>query len=337
MGKHLTVILLLFLGVSLLANAEGFVVHPDDLGDEARLWSLYLRWLHSFNVSRTEDEMRKRFHVFVENVRFIEEFNKKGSSFELQLNAFGDLTNKEFLLLYAGFKPDPNATNNVTEVFEHGTDQFVPKSVDWRARGAVTRVKDQLKCGSCWAFAVVAAIEGLNMIKTGRLVSLSEQELVDCNPYAKGCHGGDRRMAIYFASRIGGLTAETNYPYRGYQSTCQTNRLKDIAAKVRGLGLVSQNNEYALMQAAARQPITVSVDATTWQFYHKGVFKGPCGLGLNHGVTIVGYGTTVEGTKYWLVKNSWGTGWGENGYIRMLRDVSPEGLCGIAMIPAFPV
>ncbi|CAN6448788.1 unnamed protein product [Victoria cruziana] len=343
MEKRLTAAELLFLAVLLLGYAESFVIQPDDLKDEARLWSLYLRWLGFFNVSRTEEEMFKRFHVFAENARFIEAFNKNGYSYELQLNAFGDLTDEEFRSLYAGFRPDPTATNNVTQVFQYGSDRStVPPSIDWRARGAVTGVKFQgNSCGACWAFSAVAAIEGLNKIRTGRLVSLSEQELVDCNPFANGCEGGDPRLAIFFASRIGGLTTESNYPYLGYRSACQTDKLKDVAATVRGLGVLPPNNEYVLMQAAARQPISVAVDSSdrSWRYYKKGVFKGPCGSAdLNHAVAVVGYGTTIDGTKYWLIKNSWGIDWGEGGYMRLLRDVGePEGLCGIARIPAYAV
>ncbi|XP_031479066.1 ervatamin-B-like [Nymphaea colorata] len=337
MGKRLTPAILLA-AVLFLSIAESFIIHPDDLNDEKHLWDLYKRWVRSFNVSRAEAEMLKRFPVFVENVRFIEASNKNGVSFKLQLNAFGDLTNQEFLSIYARYRPDPSATKNATEVFKYGSNQDTPTSIDWRALGAVTPVKNQQQCGSCWAFSVVAAIEGLNKIQSGRLVSLSEQELVDCDVYDYGCEGGDPRIAIYFASMKGGLTTESNYPYLGSQSACQTTKLGQLAARVRGLGLVPANNESTLMQAVARQPISVAVDATMFQFYSQGVLTGPCGNNLDHAVTIVGYGTTVDGSNYWLVKNSWGTEWGEEGYIKMARDAGgAEGLCGIAMMPSYPV
>ncbi|XP_031481829.1 ervatamin-B-like [Nymphaea colorata] len=339
MGKRLVPAILL-VAVLFLSIAESFIIHPDDLHDEKHLWDLYKRWVRSFNVSRAKAEMLRRFPVFVENVRFIEASNKNGVSFKLQLNAFGDLTNEEFLSIYARYRPDPSAMKNATEVFKYGSYGYTPSSIDWRALGAVTPVKNQLQCGSCWAFSAVAAIEGLNKIQSGRLVSLSEQELVDCDFFEYGCQGGDARKAIYFASMKGGLTTESNYPYFGYQSVCQTTKMGELAARVRGLGLVPSNNEPTLMQAVARQPISVAiaVDATMFQFYSQGVFTGPCGNNLNHAVTIVGYGTTVEGSNYWLVKNSWGTEWGEEGYIKMARDVGgPQGLCGIAMKPAYPV
>ncbi|KAF3793687.1 Vignain [Nymphaea thermarum] len=329
---------ILFVAVLFLSIAESFIIHPDDLNDEKHLWDLYKRWARSFNVSRGKAAMRRRFPIFVENVRFIEASNNNSVSFKLQLNAFGDLTNEEFLSIYAGYRPDPSATKNATEVFKHGSNQYTPSSIDWRALGAVTPVKNQQQCGSCWAFSVVAAIEGLNKIQSGSLVSLSEQELVDCDVYEYGCEGGDPRIAIYFASMKGGLTTESNYPYSGNQSTCQTTKLGELAARVRALGLVPTNNESTLMEAVARQPISVALEATMFQFYSQGVFTGPCGNNLNHAVTVVGYGTTVDGSNYWLVKNSWGTDWGEGGYIRMARNVGvPEGLCGIAMQPAYPI
>nr|TKR98080.1 hypothetical protein D5086_0000206660 [Populus alba] len=182
--------------------------------------------------------------------------------------------------------------------FKYENLSDMPTSKDWRKAGAVTPVKDQGACGCCWAFSTVAAMEGIIKLKTSKLISLSEQQLVDCDVGNKGCE-----------------------------------------AEITGYEDVPQNNENALLQAVAKQPVSVAVDGGghDFQFYKSGVFKGDCGTNLNHAVTAIGYGTDSDGTDYWLVKNSWGTSWGESGYMRMRRGIgSSEGLCGVAMDASYP-
>ncbi|KAM3200112.1 hypothetical protein P3L10_032473 [Capsicum annuum] len=195
--------------------------------------------------------------------------------------------------------------------------------MDWRKKGVVTGIKDQGQCGCCWAFSVVAATEGINKIKTGKLISLSEQELVDCDTSSNmGCEGGLMDDAFKFIIKNHGLTTESNYPYEETDGTCKTGKESNHAAKI-----------------TTNQPVSVAIDANAsdFQFYSSGVFTGECGTELDHGVTAVGYGETSDGMEYWLVKNSWGTGWGENGYIRMQRNIdAEEELCGIAMQASYP-
>lgn len=184
-------------------------------------------------------------------------------------------------------------------------------------------------------------MEGINQLTNGELVSLSEQELVDCDIEGEdqGCNGGLMDDAFDFILQKKGLTTEANYPYTGEDGTCNAKKASNPAAKITGHEDVPANNEKALLQAVAHQPVSVAIEASgnDFQFYSSGVFTGTCGTELDHGVTAVGYGTATDGTKYWLVKNSWGTGWGENGYIRMQRDVAAkEGLCGIAMESSYP-
>lgn len=184
-------------------------------------------------------------------------------------------------------------------------------------------------------------MEGINKLATGNLISLSEQELVDCDRGGsdQGCQGGLMDGAYKFIVDNNGLSTEADYPYRGDDGTCDPNRALSRAAKITGYEDVPANNEWALLLAVANQPVSVAIDASgySFQFYSSGVFTGSCGTDLNHGVTAVGYGTDDVGTKYWLVKNSWGTDWGEDGYIRMQRDVFAEqGLCGIAMQASYP-
>ena len=184
-------------------------------------------------------------------------------------------------------------------------------------------------------------MEGINQLSTGKLISLSEQELVDCDTSGEdqGCNGGLMDEAFKFIIENKGLTTESNYPYEATDGTCSTAKESSHAANITGYEDVPANSELALLKAVAMQPISVAIDASgsDFQSYRSGVFTGECGTQLDHGVTAVGYGETPEGSKYWLVKNSWGTSWGEEGYIRMQRDVgAAEGLCGIAMMASYP-
>ncbi|CAI0425870.1 unnamed protein product [Linum tenue] len=155
-----------------------------------------------------------------------------------------------------------------------------------------------------------------------------------------GCDGGMMEQAFQFIEQVGGLTTETNYPYEAKDESCNSAKLNAAAVQIDGYEMVPENDENALMKAAANQPIAIAIDAggKDLQFYSEGVFTGDCGTELNHGVALVGYGSTLDGTKYWIVKNSWGTEWGEQGFIRMQRGVdAEEGICGIAMDACYPV
>ncbi|KAL7258461.1 hypothetical protein ACSBR1_004566 [Camellia fascicularis] len=307
---------------------------------EPSMYERHELWMaHYGRVYKDTAEKESRYNIFKANVEQIESFNKASNKpYKLGVNQFADLTNEEFKLRNR-FKS--HVCSNVATSFKYENMTAVPATMDWRKKGAVTPVKDQGQCGCCWAFSAVAAMEGINQLTTGKLISLSEQELVDCDTTGQdqGCNGGLMDDAFKFIKQNRGLTTETNYPYQGTDGTCNTNKAANHAAKITGYQDVPANSESALLKAVANQPVSVAIDASgfDFQFYSSGVFTGQCGTSLDHGVTAVGYGTATDGTKYWLVKNSWGTRWGEEGYIMMQRDVTAkEGLCGIAMMASYP-
>ncbi|XP_074267615.1 vignain-like [Silene latifolia] len=338
-------ILLVSLAMAMVIGlSEAFDYEPSDLESEESLWGLYERWRSHHTVSRDLDDKQRRFNVFRENVNYVHTVNQMDKPYKLKLNKFADLTTHEFRSLYAGSKISHHRMleghRPSTESFLYAKVDQVPASVDWRLKGAVVPIKDQGQCGSCWAFSTVVAVEGINQIKTGKLISLSEQQLVDCDTTQnQGCNGGLMTSAFDFIKRKHGITTEDIYPYTARDGRCKvkTNALK---VTIDGHELVPENDEDALLKAVANQPVSVAIDAggQDFQFYSEGVFTGSCGTELDHGVAVVGYGATVDGTKYWIVRNSWGQGWGEKGYIRMQRGVpAKEGLCGIAMEASYPI
>ncbi|KAF5472980.1 hypothetical protein F2P56_009632 [Juglans regia] len=332
-----TLILLTLLGLW-VSQATSRTLH------EASMLERHVEWMALYGRTYKDSaEKEMRFKLFKLNVEFIESFNNDGNRpYKLSINEFADQSNEEFRALHNGYKRSSNLRSFPMTPFRYENVTAVPSSIDWRAKGAVTAIKDQKTCGCCWAFSAVAATEGITQITTGNLISLSEQELVDCDTSGEdqGCEGGLMDDAFEFIIQNKGLTTEVKYPYKGVDGTCNDNKAASHAATIKSYEDVPANSEQALLKAVANQPISVAIDASgsAFQFYSSGVFTGECGTELDHGVTAVGYGTTTDGTKYWLVKNSWGNSWGEKGYIIMKRDIdAPEGLCGIAMESSYPV
>ncbi|XP_010548429.1 PREDICTED: germination-specific cysteine protease 1 [Tarenaya hassleriana] len=344
--------------VASLASGESTTSFPDDhlrlpsdghRRTEEEVRSMYILWSAKHGKTYNGiDEQERRFNIFKDNLGFIDEHNHNkntNATYKLGLTKFADLTNEEYRSLYLGMKSESARrvakAKNVSRRYAAVNGEMLPETVDWRQRGAVSPVKDQGTCGSCWAFSTIAAVEGINQIVTGELITLSEQELVDCDKsYNQGCNGGLMDYAFRFIVKNGGLDTEQDYPYRGANGICDRSRKNAKIVSIDGYEDVPPYDEMALKKAVAHQPVSVAIEAggRFFQHYLSGVFTGECGTKVDHGVVAVGYGTE-DGQDYWLVRNSWGPQWGENGYIKMERNLarSKSGKCGIAIESSYPV
>ncbi|KAM6973095.1 cathepsin L.1 [Aplochiton taeniatus] len=265
-------------------------------------------------------------------------------SYRLGMTYFADLDNQEYRhLISQGCLGSFNSSlpQSCSSFLRQAGGVQAPDSVDWRDKGYVTEIKDQKQCGSCWAFSTTGSLEGQTFRKTGKLVSLSEQQLVDCSGSFgnMGCSGGLMDQAFAYIKSNGGLDTEDSYPYEAEDGTCRF-KPNSIGATCSGCVDITSGDEAALKEAVATVgPISVAIDAghSSFQMYDSGVYDEPeCSSSdLDHGVLAVGYGTDANGQDYWLVKNSWGLSWGDKGYIMMTRNKNNQ--CGIATATSYPL
>jgi len=247
------------------------------------------------------------------------------------VNQFSDLTREEFSAMYLGYNWNPNRERRVQLLDERS----VPTSIDWRTSGAVTAIKNQGQCGACWSFSTTGSLEGLHFINNGTLVSFSEQQLVDCSSsYGNnGCNGGLMDYAFKYVEAKG-VETEANYPYTAASGTCKYVASKAVF-KNTGYSDVTANNPTQLKAAVANGPVSIAIEAdqSVFQQYTSGTISSNCGTSLDHGVLIVGYTST-----YWIVKNSWGTSWGQQGYVNIASGTQNNGagVCGINSEPSYP-
>lgn len=298
---------------------------------------------HHGKTYENDIEERFRMKIYLENRQRIARHNKDGS-FKLAMNKYGDLLPHEFTRTMNGYRADMRNSTTRRQLLgatflapEHFT---TPTEVDWRSKGLVTPVKDQGQCGSCWSFSATGALEGQHMRKLGKLIPLSEQNLIDCSKEEgnEGCNGGLMDQAFDYIKKNKGIDTEASYPYEGVDEKCRYKK-KNVGADDIGFVDVKSGDEEALKKAIASVgPVSIAIDASheSFQFYSTGVYVEPkCSSDqLDHGVLVVGYGTE-DGKDYWLVKNSWGTTWGDGGYIKMARNLNNQ--CGVATQASYPL
>jgi len=298
-----------------------------------------------FNKVYEDVEDMFRMKIFMENKQKIAKHNQlhaQGNrTYSLAMNKFGDMLHHEFVSTVNGFKRNYRESLSNGSTYLSPANVVLPQSVDWRNEGYVTPVKDQGQCGSCWSFSATGALEGQHFRKSGKLVSLSEQNLIDCSgKYGnEGCNGGLMDQAFEYIEYNHGIDTEERYPYRGKQGRCHYKKQYKGATDT-GFVDIPSRDETKLQEAVGTVgPVSVAIDASheSFQFYKTGVYDEPqCNSEqLDHGVLVVGYGTSEDGQDYWIVKNSWGTTWGEDGYVKMSRNKNNQ--CGIATQASYPL
>jgi cathepsin L len=294
-----------------------------------------LKYSKSYATSQEHDA---RLKIFSDNLDFVNNWDAEAKGFEVEINMFADLSVQEFVSLYTGL--------NITKYYKPIEESFESNVrvegdiVNWVQKGAVTGVKNQGQCGSCWSFSTTGSVEGAHFLAGKSLVSLSEQNLVDCSTSEgnEGCNGGLMDNAFKYIISNHGIDTEASYPYRATgPNSCQF-KAANIGATITGFRDISSGSEAALQTGVDKQPVSVAIDAghNSFQLYKSGVYYEPaCSPNqLDHGVLAVGYGTSGS-SDYWLVKNSWGTGWGMQGYIQMSKGRNNN--CGIATAASYPI
>jgi len=307
----------------------------------ASVESEFAQFVERYNKQyASEEEFNERFEIFKSNRLYHEKENAKQSTYTLGINEFSDMSESEFASTHFGFSAPKAKWGGLRKVgvYKAQDAELLESDVDWVSKGAVTPVKNQGQCGSCWSFSASGALEGAWFVATNTLESISEQQFMDCSKQNSGCNGGLMDYAFQFAEDQA-LCTEESYPYKMRDGRCNPGGC-DVAIPRGGVtGYTDvEASESALMSALNKMPVAVAIEAdkAAFQSYTSGVLQKNCGTQLDHGVLAVGYGTD-NGVKYWKVKNSWGASWGEKGYIRMLRGKGGQGECGILSSASFPV
>jgi len=300
-------------------------------------------------VYPTQTERAKRVAIFAENAKFVDGHNLKHrsgkSTFRVGLNKFAAM-NKEEKARFRGFRPNQELQDKAPLFKPNRALTNLPPAVDWIKAGKVTDVKDQGQCGSCWAFSAVAAIEGAAAIATDKLISLSEDELVNCskdpndpNYPNQGCDGGDMGAALDWVYNNSGIDTDKDYPYLDSDQQCNFQKKTiRVVTLVSGRQAIPPSNPTAFITALSTMPVSVGIDASddSFMYYMDGVYMGPCMNEvqyIDHGVAVTGYSLNTKGQGTIQIKNSWGSGWGEGGYIRFAYDLQDlNGLCGVNLM-----
>lgn len=300
-------------------------------------------WVQKFRIQfQTKNHLYDTLRKWMANDEYIDRINQMNKSYKLAHNQFSGMDEFDFIRYIKNSQLQYPSPPLITNEFN---STVLPTSVDWRTKNAVTHVKDQGQCGSCWSFSTTGSLEGIYSIRMGKLVSFSEQQLVDCDNFKNwgkdhGCNGGLMDNAFSWIQKNGGLCSEDSYPYISQSQECQTECSLVPKSQIQSWVDVEPTDQ-ALMNAIAQQPVSIAIEADQldFQLYESGVFTGKCGTTLDHGVLVVGYGTE-NAEDFYLVKNSWGTTWGDQGYIKLGRGPQyndGQGQCGILLEASYPV
>jgi len=370
MAKSFLIMVTIILGLSCFAASAGSF-RQQQPQEVVLFYNIFKDWISTYNKQYGIEEMAVRFYNWRANYDLVTQFNSENAEVKLEMNRFASLSPEEFSALHLGLNvnlkrdtstnlkssanttddnlDDDSTDDNTTSTFnstllgakkKKQNGVALPTSVDWRTSGAVSAVKNQGKCGGCWAFAASGALEGLHAIKNKKLVSFSEQQMIDCSALYgnQGCDGGLMTNAFQY-TQDHGIQPEKGYEYAAKVDKCKQSPQK-VAFKNSGFKEVASNNSLALKAAVARQPVTVGIEASsmTLQLFKSGVINAGCGTSLDHGVLVVGYDKTSTGQEYWIVKNSWGPQWGLQGFmhIAMGSQNGGAGACGINMMASYP-
>jgi len=333
---------------NLVVLAAVLAVASANIHDRAYYEEKFFNWVKEHNVvANSGSHFVKMLQNYADNDDLIATHNAGASSYKLGHNKFSHMGRAEWKEYVSMGLKRPASIEGPTFIHQAPADvSTLADSIDWRTKGAVTGVKDQGQCGSCWSFSTTGSLEGAYYNKYGVLNSYSEQNFVDCDTRQNGgtdmgCHGGLMDSAFDWAKKNGGVCQESAYPYTSGTTqkagTCSDKSCKDSKVAPVSYTDVAKNSDSALMSALNQQTVSVAIEAdqASFQLYKSGVFTGECGTNLDHGVLAVGYGTdSASGLDYYTVKNSWGTSWGDAGYIYLQRGVSQKGgQCGILTGP----
>ena len=313
-----------------------FALVVSDMDVDTLLFQQFQRFVNKYHKKyKSVNEFLARFEVFKRNTMAAFESNE---SYQTGITKFSDLTYQEFAKIYLNLNYDAMAVANFNPTIAKLTNA-APDAYDWRDQGYVSGVKDQGSCGSCWAFSAVANLEGLYYKEKKKMVTMSEQMLVDCDTYDSACNGGLMEYTFTWLKENGGIMTDADYPYAGYKKTCASDPSKYVDMKITGYKkLGSSTSTWSPVDEDEIKeflyetgPLAVALNANPLQTYTGGILdktSSQCPTsGMNHAVTMVGYGhDDAEGKDYWIIKNSWGKSWGEKGYFRIRRG---NGTCGI--------
>ncbi len=315
----------------------------------ASIFEQFQKWasLHQRRYASPADR-NFRLMAFYRNAQMLVQLRSSGIEYQVALNKFADLTEEEFVAKYARYDLERQTravSDKASELLAstgRSSNEKDSAGIDWVAAGVVNPIRDQLDCSAGWAFSAVSAIESRARLAGYPLYALSEQELVDCSYFEgnRGCSGGSRTNSYYYVRSKQGLQTASSYPYVGFDQLCKSDSKSRI--KINIFGEVDIDPDCSLLQKALdHTPATAAIAANAIQFYSGGIFSNRyCGATVNQGVNVVGYGTDSKTKKdFWLVRNSWGSSWGEAGYIKMDKsaDIQPgSGICGICLYASYP-